>query len=87
VQVVSIESCNAPQAYAGKIKRGMFCAGFVEGRRDSCQGDSGGPFMVFDSKGGYLLAGVVSWGEGCARANKYGVYTQIPDYWIKGEMN
>jgi transmembrane serine protease 9 len=88
VQVVSQETCNAPQAYAGKIKSGMFCAGFVEGGKDSCQGDSGGPIMVSDKKGSYVLAGVVSWGEGCAQPNKYGVYTRISEYigWIRDNM-
>jgi secreted trypsin-like serine protease len=88
VQVVANNTCNGPQSYAGQIKHGMFCAGFIEGKRDSCQGDSGGPFMVFDRKGGYLLAGVVSWGYGCARANKYGIYSKIPDYadWIESQM-
>ncbi len=88
VQVVSQETCNAPQAYAGKIKSGMFCAGFVEGGKDSCQGDSGGPIMVSDKKGSYVLAGVVSWGEGCAQPNKFGVYTRVSEYigWIRDNM-
>lgn len=88
VQVVSNGTCNAPQSYAGDIKESMFCAGFVAGMRDSCQGDSGGPFMAFDGKGGYMLVGVVSWGEGCARPNKYGVYTRIATHldWINMQL-
>lgn len=88
VQIVSNPVCNGPQAYSGSITDEMFCAGFVEGGKDSCQGDSGGPFMVFNGQGGFLLAGVVSWGEGCARPNKFGVYTRISLYaeWIKQQM-
>jgi secreted trypsin-like serine protease len=88
VQVVSQDICNAPEAYGGRIKNGMFCAGFVAGGKDSCQGDSGGPIMVSDRKGSYVLAGIVSWGEGCARANKYGVYTRVSEYtsWIRDSM-
>jgi secreted trypsin-like serine protease len=85
VKIVSNADCNAPQAYNNVISDEMFCAGFIEGGKDSCQGDSGGPFMVVDGKGGMILAGVVSWGEGCGRANKYGVYTRLwlYDSWIK----
>ncbi len=78
VQVQSNDICNSPTAYSGEITDRMVCAGFATGGKDSCQGDSGGPFVVFDRMGGYSLAGVVSWGEGCARPNKFGIYTRVP---------
>ncbi|MFK7893247.1 MAG: serine protease [Granulosicoccus sp.] len=61
-----------------------FCAGAgFAGGRDSCQGDSGGPlFLVRDDI--YIQAGVVSYGEGCARPGIPGVYTRLSTYanWI-----
>jgi transmembrane serine protease 9 len=85
VQVKSNDDCNSPTAYSGQITDRMVCAGFATGGKDSCQGDSGGPFVIFDRHGGFALAGIVSWGEGCAKPNKFGVYTRVTEIadWVK----
>lgn len=76
VELVSRQICNGIASYSGSISELQVCAGFPQGGKDSCQGDSGGPLMV--SNGGrYVQAGIVSFGEGCGRPNKYGVYTNV----------
>ena len=77
LQIVSPAACNAPAAYDGSIGKLMICAGFARGGKDACQGDSGGPMMVKDASGNYVQAGIVSWGEGCGKPNKFGVYTRV----------
>jgi secreted trypsin-like serine protease len=52
----------------------MFCAG--NGVSDTCQGDSGGPLLV-PRLDAFVLAGVTSWGQGCADANFPGVYARL----------
>uniref|UniRef100_W8C9P6 Trypsin-1 n=1 Tax=Ceratitis capitata TaxID=7213 RepID=W8C9P6_CERCA len=86
VPVMSQETCRKSKYGANRITDNMLCAGYAEGGKDSCQGDSGGPLHVSnnDTKT-YHLAGVVSWGEGCARPNAPGVYTRVSQYldWIE----
>lgn len=67
-----------------RISQRMFCAGYETGGRDACQGDSGGPHVT-RWRGTYFVTGIVSWGEGCARKGKYGVYTQVSKYldWVR----
>ncbi len=88
VPIVSNATCNASNAYNGQITANMLCAGYASGGKDSCQGDSGGP-MVVKNGTAWKLAGVVSWGDGCALANKYGVYVRLNNFttWVNGYIN
>ena len=79
VPIVSTTDCNASTSYNGAITANMLCAGLIEdGGKDSCQGDSGGPLVVPEGTG-YRLAGIVSWGIGCALQRLPGVYTRVTE--------
>ncbi|WP_406066519.1 serine protease [Streptomyces sp. NBC_01077] len=56
------------------------CAGYSQGGVDTCQGDSGGPMFRKDNAGAWTQVGIVSWGEGCARAGYPGVYTEVSTF-------
>jgi secreted trypsin-like serine protease len=88
VQIVSNKDCNGLASYSGSITDEMVCAGFPEGGKDSCQGDSGGPLIIPDQAGGYVQAGIVSFGEGCGQPNKFGVYTRVSTVqaWVAGKI-
>ncbi|EAU63323.1 trypsin-like serine protease, partial [Stigmatella aurantiaca] len=67
------------------ITADQIAAGYAAGGKDSCQGDSGGPLVV-NGASGKILAGVVSWGEGCALPNYPGLYARVSSFqpWING---
>ena len=78
VPIVKRSKCNAPTSYDGAITPRMICAGFAEGGKDSCQGDSGGPLLVKNAVNKFRTqVGIVSWGDGCALPNFYGVYSRL----------
>jgi len=87
IPIVSLAVANQPQSYGGSLTTNMLPAGLAEGGKDSCQGDSGGPLIVDGTSGtSSVLAGVVSFGDGCAEPNLYGIYTRVSEFrsWIKG---
>ncbi len=88
VPIVSNAIANRPESYGGIISDTMLAAGFATGGRDSCQGDSGGPLVVRDGQGGYVQAGIVSFGQGCAEPDKYGIYTRVASYydWVDSHL-
>ena len=76
VPIVPRDTCQA--AYSDyNITPRMMCAGYATGGIDACQGDSGGPMVCRKDQRHWYLAGVISWGLGCARPNSYGVYANV----------
>lgn len=87
VPFVLRRSCNRGLAYDGAISIHMICAGHATGGKDACQGDSGGPLTIDVDVAGKrtpTLAGIVSWGDGCAHVDKVGVYTRVAKFtgWV-----
>ena len=80
--IVSSDVCSAVMG-SGNISQNMICAGFRDGGVDSCLGDSGGPLLV-EQDGEFRQVGIVSFGDGCAKPDRYGVYTRVASYadWI-----
>ncbi|MFG2369400.1 S1 family peptidase [Streptomyces mirabilis] len=83
VPIVSNSSCAGSYG-SDFVASDMVCAGYTNGGTDTCQGDSGGPLLI-----GGVLAGITSWGNGCAEAGYPGVYTRLTTFsnLVKTQIN
>jgi trypsin len=89
VPTITNSDCNNTYSdYPLSITDSMLCAGYPgAGGKDACAGDSGGP-LVCNENGNAVLAGVVSWGNGCGEPDYPGVYSRVTHvlHWIKDNM-
>ncbi|XP_078375353.1 trypsin-like isoform X2 [Oculina patagonica] len=90
VPLVSRDTCQ--KAYDDlvgvTITERMRCAGPAAGKIGPCQADSGGPLVCPKNNKWYLM-GITSWGVGCARENRYGVYADVLELksWVQETIN
>ncbi|KXJ85241.1 putative trypsin [Microdochium bolleyi] len=86
--IVDRATCQAEYGIwnGAEVTEQMFCAGFPEGGKATCQGDSGGPVVDPATK---TVLGVVSWGDGCGKPGRPGVYARVGQFidWIKANPN
>ncbi|WP_202933329.1 S1 family serine peptidase [Vibrio navarrensis] len=84
VPLVDSDACRALGNGYQNVGDDAFCAGYAQGGKDSCQGDSGGPIWAVGNSS-KIQVGVVSWGNGCAQTNAYGVYANVGNLfsWVK----
>lgn len=76
-------TCNGSSFYNGQVTANMLCAG--NAGAGTCYGDSGGP-LTYQNGSTTLLAGTVSWAQGCNALNSPTVYARMSVYqsWVQG---
>jgi hypothetical protein len=77
-QLPLVDFSTANAIWEDTLTSNMIAAGNLsQGGVDSCSGDSGGPLLVRDFDGAWTLAGLTSFGDGCAMPNSPGIYTRV----------
>ncbi|WAL63117.1 serine protease [Amycolatopsis cynarae] len=76
-----VPDSTCQQSYGSSLHPAYeLCAGYPQGGVDTCQGDSGGPMVKQTTAGTWVEVGIVSWGQGCAEPDYYGVYAEIQSF-------
>ncbi|XP_030385413.1 uncharacterized protein LOC115632416 [Scaptodrosophila lebanonensis] len=91
VPIIPMANCRSVY-HDYTITKNMFCAGHQRGRIDTCAGDSGGPLLCRDTtkpNHPWTIFGITSFGDGCAKRNKFGIYAKVPNYvdWVWSVVN
>ncbi|XP_075752612.1 complement factor B isoform X12 [Rhipicephalus microplus] len=83
--ISSRENCSRN---ATNFHEGMMCS--ISNKGDTCSGDSGGPLMqgVHRDEKTWTQVGIVSWGQGACKKNKFSYYTDVSFYihWIQSQI-
>ncbi|XP_009899932.2 tissue-type plasminogen activator isoform X2 [Dryobates pubescens] len=87
VRLFPASRCTAQHLDNRTVTDNMLCAGDTRNLDDACKGDSGGPLVCMREERMFLI-GIISWGIGCGRKDKPGVYTNVSRYldWIQDNM-
>ncbi|RNA25118.1 suppressor of tumorigenicity 14 -like protein, partial [Brachionus plicatilis] len=78
IKIFQADKCSRIEVDVEKNWDSQICAGSLDGSRDTCQGDSGGGLFVTEflepNQSQYFVSGIVSYGDGCARVGKPGIF-------------
>lgn len=81
VPLIDLAAANANKAYAGTLTANMLAAGFPKERSSPCLGDEGGPLIVPSPVApGWMLAGITSFGAGCALPGVPWIHTRAESF-------
>ncbi|NXL89806.1 FA10 factor, partial [Alectura lathami] len=83
LQIPYVNTVTCKLALRYPVTKNQFCAGYSKDGEDACHGDGGGPHVT-KYNGTYFATGIISWGEGCGKPGKYGVYTKLSNFlpWV-----
>ena len=87
LKLLNFSNCGLVTKTTISNHKSQFCAGYLNGLKDTCTGDSGSPILYkYNSR--WFVVGIVSYGLGCAQLHKPGINTNVSFYldWINNRI-